>query len=393
MKRTQVGIIGAGPAGLMLAHLLHLEGIESVIIERSTQEHVRTRLRAGVLEEGTIQMLRDAGMGERVDRLALEQHALDFRFDNASHRLDFYEASGGRSAWVYPQHEVVTDLMRVREEAGGVIYYDAPVTRLEGLDSARPVIHFQHEGQPQALACDYVAGCDGFRGVSRSAIPTDRLRAYDRIYPFGWLGILAEAPPAIQDITWGCHPEGFAMMSIRSPQVTRLYLQCEPDDSPDNWSDDRIWAALHTRLDVDGQPPINEGRILQKGVTAMRSFICEPMRHERLFLAGDSAHIVPPTGAKGLNSAMADIKVLARALVEHYKRSDDRWLDRYSDTCLERMWLVQRFSASLCTMTHQFPGDSPFQRRMQRADLMYMTQTHEGRAAFAHNFTGLPVHA
>ncbi len=393
MMRTQVGIIGAGPAGLMLSHLLHLEGIESVIIERSPKEHVRTRLRAGVLEEGTIQMLRDAGLGERIDRLAIEQHALDFRFDNASHRLDFHEASGGRSAWVYPQHEVVTDLMRVREEAGAIIHYDAPVTRLEGLDTARPVIHFEQAGQPRQLVCDYVAGCDGFRGMSRSAIPADRLRAYDRIYPFGWLGILAEAPPAIRDITWGCHPEGFAMMSIRSPQVTRLYLQCEPDDSPDNWSDDRIWAALHTRLDVDGQPPINEGRIVQKGVTAMRSFICEPMRHERLFLAGDSAHIVPPTGAKGLNSAMADIKVLARAMVEHYKRGDDRWIDRYSDICLERMWLVQRFSASLCTMVHQFPGDSPFQRRMQRADLAYMTQTREGRAAFAHNFTGLPVEA
>lgn len=393
MMRTQVGIIGAGPAGLMLSHLLHLEGIESVIIERSEQEHVRTRLRAGVLEQGTIQMLRDAGLGERIDRLALEQHALDFRFDGRSHRLDFHEASGGRSAWVYPQHDVVADLMRVREEAGAAIHYNAPVTRLEGLDSTRPVIHFEQDGQPMQLACDFVAGCDGFRGMSRSAIPTAHLRGYDRIYPFGWLGILAEAAPAIEDITWGCHPEGFAMMSFRSPQVTRLYLQCDPEDSPDNWSDDRIWAALHTRLDVEGQPPINEGKILQKGVTAMRSFICEPMRYERLFLAGDSAHIVPPTGAKGLNSAMADIKVLARAMTEHYKRGDDRWIDRYSDTCLERMWLVQRFAAGLCTMVHRFPGDSPFQRRMQRAELAYMTQTPEGRATFAHNFTGLPVHA
>lgn len=393
MIRTQVGIIGAGPAGLMLSHLLHLEGIESVIIERSQQEHVRTRLRAGVLEQGTIQMLRDAGLGQRIDQLALEQHALDFRFDGQSHRLDFHQASGGRSVWVYPQHDVVADLMRVRQEAGAAIHYDAPVSRIEGLDGARPVIHFQQAGQDQQLACDFVAGCDGFRGISRGAIPADRLRAYDCVYPFGWLGILAAAPPAIRDITWGCHSEGFAMMSFRSAEVTRLYLQCEPDDDPQHWSDDRIWAALHARLDVEGQPPINEGKILQKGVTAMRSFICEPMRYERLFLAGDAAHIVPPTGAKGLNSAMADIQVLARAMVEHYQRSDDRWLDRYSDTCLERMWLVQRFAAGLCTMVHQFPSDDPFHRRIQRADLAYMTQTPQGRAAFAHNFTGLPVNA
>ena len=391
MIRTQVGIIGAGPAGLMLSHLLHLEGIESVIVERSQQDHVRSRLRAGVLEQGTVEMMREVGLGERMDRLALEQHALDFRFNNRAHRLDFHEASGGQSAWVYPQHEVVADLMRVREEAGAQIFYDAPVTHIKGLEGSRPVIHFKSEGQPLELSCDFVAGCDGFRGISRSAIPHDKLRLYDRVYPFGWLGILADAPPAIQDITWGCHSDGFAMMSIRTPEVTRLYLQCEPDDSPDNWSDDRIWTALHKRLDVDGQPPINEGRITQKAVTAMRSFICEPMRFGRLFLAGDAAHIVPPTGAKGLNSAMADIKVLGRSLVEHYKRHDERWLDRYADTCLERMWLVQRFSAGLCTMVHQFPGQSEFDRRMQLADLNYMTGTREGRAVFAHNFTGLPV--
>ena len=391
MIRTQVGIIGAGPAGLMLSHLLHLEGIESVIIERSQQDHVRSRLRAGVLEQGTVEMMREVGLGERMDRLALEQHALDFRFNNRSHRLNFHEASGGKSAWVYPQHEVVADLMRVREEAGAQIFYDAPVTHIKGLEGSRPVIHFESEGKSLELSCDFVAGCDGFRGISRSAIPHDKLRLYDRVYPFGWLGILADAPPAIQDITWGCHSDGFAMMSIRTPEVTRLYLQCEPDDSPDNWSDDRIWTALHKRLDVDGQPPINEGRITQKAVTAMRSFICEPMRFGRLFLAGDAAHIVPPTGAKGLNSAMADIKVLGRSLVEHYKRHDERWLERYSDTCLERMWLVQRFSAGLCTMVHQFPGQSEFDRRMQLADLNYMTGTREGRAVFAHNFTGLPV--
>jgi p-hydroxybenzoate 3-monooxygenase len=255
------------------------------------------------------------------------------------------------------------------------------------------VIHFEQDGRPASLECDYVAGCDGFRGISRAAIPADRTRIYDRIYPFGWLGILAEAKPAIQDITWGCHEDGFAMMSIRSPTVTRLYLQCAPDDDPDAWSDDRIWSELHKRLDVPGLPQLQEGPITQKGVTAMRSFLAEPMQYGRLFLAGDAAHIVPPTGAKGLNSALADVKVLGRALSEHYRQGNGDWLARYSQVCLRRMWLVQRFSAGLCTMVHQFPGENAFVRRLQRADLDYMTTTVPGRLEFSENFTGLPVEA
>lgn len=390
--RTQVGIIGAGPAGLMLAHMLHLEGIDSVIIERSAREHVRARLRAGVLEQGTVEMMRELGLGERIDRLGLKQRAIDFRFGGESHPIDF-EAVSGRNAWVYPQHEVVTDLMAARDRSGLPVLYEAPVTRIEGLAGSRPVIHFEQDGQAKQLECDYIAGCDGFRGISRSAIPADRLKVYDRVYPFGWLGILAEARPAIEDITWGCHEDGFAMMSIRSPSVTRLYLQCEPDENPDNWSDDRIWSELHKRLDVPGLPPVNEGPITQKGVTAMRSFLAEPMQYGRLFLAGDAAHIVPPTGAKGLNSAMADVKVLGRALTEHYKRARKDLLEQYSDVCLKRMWLVQRFSAGLCTMVHQFPGENAFVRRLQRADLEYMTTTVPGRLEFSENFTGLPVHA
>ncbi|GAB3646184.1 4-hydroxybenzoate 3-monooxygenase [Ramlibacter alkalitolerans] len=390
--RTQVGIVGAGPAGLMLAQMLHLQGIESVIVERASQEHVRTRLRAGVLEQGTVEMMREAGVGERVDKLGLKQRAIDFRFGGASHPIDF-EAVCGRNTWVYPQHEVVTDLMAARERSGQPVLYDAPVTRIEGLERERPVIHYEREGEPLQLECDYVAGCDGFRGICRAAIPAERLTVYDRIYPFGWLGILAEARPAIEHVTWGCHEDGFAMMSIRSPTVTRLYLQCDPGDDPDNWSDDRIWSELHQRLDVPGLPPINEGTITQKGVTAMRSFLAEPMRYGRLFLAGDAAHIVPPTGAKGLNSALADVKVLARALAERYATGRDDALDRYSDVCLQRMWLVQRFSAGLCTRVHQFPGENAFVRRLQRADLEYMTTTVPGRLEFSENFTGLPVHA
>jgi p-hydroxybenzoate 3-monooxygenase len=390
--RTQVGIIGAGPAGLMLAQILHRQGIDSVIVERASREHVRTRLRAGVLEQGTVEMMREFGVGERVDRIGLRQRAIDFRFDGGSHPIDFAEVSG-RHTWVYPQHEVVTDLMAARERSGLPVLYDAPVARIEGLEGARPVIHYEHEGAAATLECDYVAGCDGFRGISRSAIPADRLKVYDRIYPFGWLGILAQAKPAIQDITWGCHEDGFAMMSIRSPTVTRLYLQCAPDDDPDAWSDDRIWSELHKRLDVPGLPPLQEGPITQKGVTAMRSFLAEPMQYGRLFLAGDAAHIVPPTGAKGLNSALADVKVLGRALGEHYRLGNGDWLARYSQVCLRRMWLVQRFSAGLCTMVHQFPGENAFVRRLQRADLEYMTTTVPGRLEFSENFTGLPVHA
>ncbi|HEX7890232.1 MAG TPA: 4-hydroxybenzoate 3-monooxygenase [Ramlibacter sp.] len=390
--RTQVGIIGAGPSGLMLAQILHLQGIESVILERSSQEHVRARLRAGVLEQGTVEMMREFGVGDRVTAEGLKQRAIDFRFNGESHPIDF-AATCGRHTWVYPQHEVVTDLMAARERTGRPVLYDAPVTRIEGLDGQRPRIHFEHRGEAATLECDFVAGCDGFRGVSRTAIPADRLKVYDRIYPFGWLGILAEAKPAIEDITWGCHEDGFAMMSIRSPSVTRLYLQCAPEDSPDNWSDDRIWTELHKRLDVPGLPTLNEGRITQKGVTAMRSFLSEPMQHGRLFLAGDAAHIVPPTGAKGLNSAMADVKVLGRALTEHYRRGRGDWLERYSEVCLERMWLVQRFAAGLCTMVHQFPGENAFVRRLQRADLEYMTTTVPGRLEFSENFTGLPVAA
>ncbi len=390
--RTQVAIIGAGPAGLMLAQILHLQGIESVIVERSGREHVRTRLRAGVLEQGTVEMMREFGVAARVDTLGLKQRAIDFRFNGESHPIDF-EAASGRNTWVYPQHEVVTDLMAARDASGLPVLYDAPVTRIEGLEGRRPVVHFAHQGEQATLECDYVAGCDGFRGISRAAIPADTLKVYDRIYPFAWLGILAEATPAIRDITWGCHEDGFAMMSIRSPSVTRLYLQCAPEEDAAAWSDDRIWSELHKRLDVPGLPTLQEGPITQKGVTAMRSFLAEPMQYGRLFLAGDAAHIVPPTGAKGLNSALADVKVLGRALAGHYRQGRQDGLECYSATCLKRMWLVQRFAAGLCTMVHQFPGENAFVRRLQRADLEYMTTTVPGRLEFSENFTGLPVDA
>ena len=382
--------MGAGPAGLMLSHLLHLEGIESVVLESRSRAHVRERVRAGVLEQGVVELMQQTGIGERVSRLGIRMRGIDFRFDGEPHLVEFSAASGGRYAMVWPQPELVEDLANARVAAGGEIRYESPVVALEGLDGSKPSVRLNDQ---DSLDCDFVAGCDGFHGICRGAIPPSVLKEHDHVFPFGWLGVLAEAAPAWPDITWGCHPREFAMMSMRTPTMTRLYLQCPPDDDAANWSDDRIWSGLHERLDLPGGAKLNEGRIVQKGVAAMRSYVAEPMRYGRLFLAGDAAHIVPPTGAKGLNSAMADVRVLARALSEHYKRGNDSLIERYSETCLRRMWLVERFSTWLCTTVHRFPGADAFTRRLQLAELQYMAGTETGRRSFAENFTGLPVDA
>jgi len=391
--RTQVAIIGAGPAGLLLSCLLHRAGIASVVLERAPSEHVRARQRAGVLEQGSVEMLRELGLGGAIAQRGIEQRVLDFRFDGLSHRLDFHAASGGRSVWVYPQYEVVSDLMGLHARSGAPILYEAPVTCLEGLDGKHPVVHFTQGGVAGTLECDHVAGCDGFHGISRTALDPATLQIHECVYPFGWLGILAQAQAPTNEITWGCHDEGFAMLSIRTPEVTRLYLQCRPDENPHDWPDARIWEALHRRLDVPGMPPIREGQILQKGVTAMRSYQCEPMQRGRLYLAGDAAHIVPPTGAKGLNSAMADVKVLAAALTAYHRDADGAALQAYTRTCMSRMWQVHRFAAGLCAMAHRFPQESSFAQRLRRADLIAMTGTDTGRRHFSENFTGLPIQA
>ena len=374
----------------MLSHLLHLEGVESVVLESRSRAYVRERVRAGVLEQGVVELMQQTGVGERVSKLGIRMRGIDFRFSGEPHLVEFSAASGGRYAMVWPQHELVEDLANARIAAGGEVRYEHPVTRVENVESPRPVLILKNN---QRLECDFIAGCDGFHGICRGAIPASVLREHDHPFPFGWLGVLAEAPPAWPDITWGCHPGEFAMMSMRTPTMTRLYLQCAPDEDPKNWSDDRIWSELHARLDLPGGPKLNEGKIVQKGVAAMRSYLAEPMRYGRLFLAGDAAHIVPPTGAKGLNSAMADVRVLARALVQHYKRGDDSLLDKYSDTALRRMWLVERFSTWLCTTVHRFPNTDAFTRRLQLAELEYMAHTETGRRMFAENFTGLPVEA
>jgi p-hydroxybenzoate 3-monooxygenase len=374
----------------MLSHVLHLAGIESVVLENRSRPYVEGRVRAGVLEHGTVEFLKEVGLGGRMQRIGMLEHSINFRFKGASHQINFREVTGGRTVMVYPQHEVVKDLSDARLEAGGQILYESPVTRVEGLDGRTPTIVFESDGAPRKLVCDFVAGCDGFHGVCRKAIPADLLCEYECLYPFAWLGILAEVPP-FPEITWAYHPNGFAMISKRTPALSRIYLQCPPDDDPDSWSDDRIWSELRARLDLRDGTAMGVGPISQKGVAAMRSFVVEPMQYGRLFLAGDSAHIVPPTGAKGLNSAIADVCVLSRALIDYYQKGTRDLLERYSQLCLERMWLVQRFSSGLCRMVHCSPEDSAFQRRLQLADLEYMTNTETGRLSFSQNFTGLPV--
>ncbi|HEX6297113.1 MAG TPA: 4-hydroxybenzoate 3-monooxygenase [Burkholderiales bacterium] len=387
-SRTQVGIVGAGPAGLMLSHLLHLAGIESVVLESRSRAYVRERVRAGVLEQGVVELMQQTGVGERVSRLGIRMRGIDFRFGGEPHLVEFSAASGGRYAMVWPQPELVEDLANARVAAGGEILYESPAKGFEDVNGNKPTILF---GQNQRLQCDFIAGCDGFHGISRGAIPSAVLKEHDHIFPFGWLGVLAEAPPAWPDITWGCHPREFAMMSMRTPTMTRLYLQCPPDDDAANWSDDRIWTELHERLDLPGGTRLNEGRIVQKGVAAMRSYVAEPMRYGRLFLAGDAAHIVPPTGAKGLNLAASDVLVLGRALKGFYGSGRTDWLDEYSDICLRRVWKAQRFSWWMTSTLHRSPDETAFDHQRQIADLDYLTSSRAAMTSLAEQYVGLPA--
>src|SRR5580704_16542097 len=316
--RTQVGIIGAGPAGLLLSHLLHLQGIDSVVLECRSREYVQERVRAGVLEQNTVELLIGAGIGERMKREGLVHHGIELRFQGRGHRIDFKELTGGRSITIYAQAEVVKDLIDARLAAGGQIFFETQDVSVHHFTTPKPCIRFRKNRELSELACDFIAGCDGFHGICRPSIPEGALTIYERVYPFAWLGILAEAPPSSEELVYSYHDRGFALLSMRSPQISRLYLQCKPEEDLDQWSDERIWKELHTRLASTEGWTLTEGRIIQKGVTGMRSLVIEPMQHGRLFIAGDAAHIVPPTGAKGLNLAVADVRVLARALAEYY---------------------------------------------------------------------------
>ena len=388
-RRTKVGILGAGPAGLLLSQILHMEGIDSVIVENRSRRHVEERVRAGVLEQGTVDLLHDIGAGERMKREGLKHHGFELRFGGEGHRIDMHELTGGRCITVYGQNEVVRDLVDLRLAAGGEIHYGAEDVGIEGFAGAAPKIRFREGGRDHEVECDFIAGCDGFHGICRPAIPEGVLTFYDKTYPFGWLGILAEAAPSSKELIYARHERGFALHSMRSPTVTRLYLQCEPDESLGAWPDERIWDELEWRLETRAGFRLARGRIFQKGVTPMRSFVTEPMQHGRLFLAGDAAHIVPPTGAKGLNLAAADVMVLGRALARFYDSGAQDGLESYSRTCLRRVWRAQHFSWWMTQMLHQFPGADAYDRRRQLAELDNLVSSRAAAQNVAENYSGL----
>jgi p-hydroxybenzoate 3-monooxygenase len=391
VTRTQVGIVGGGPAGLMLGHLLQQQGIDSIVLERSTAEHVVERVRAGVLEQGSVDLLTSAGVGERVAREGLRHDGIYIAFGGTRHRIDMAGLTGGRAITIYGQNEVVHDLIDARRASGAPLLFEVPDITLHDLDSRRPRIRFTQQGDAREISCDFVAGCDGFHGVCRTGIPPAHLRVYERTYPFGWLGILANAPPTSDELVYSLHDRGFALFSMRSPAITRLYLQCAPHEDLDAWPDDRIWHELRTRLQTDDGWRPAEGEILQKGVTGMRSFVAEPMRYGRLFLAGDAAHIVPPTGAKGLNLAMADVWRLSEALVDYYRHGREAGLDTYSARGLRRVWRAQRFSWWMTSMLHVTEPLCDFDHRRQLADLEYLVDSQAAMTSLAESYVGAPL--
>jgi len=388
--RTQVGIVGAGPAGLLLAHLLQRQGIESVVVENRARDYVEHRVRAGVLEQGSVDMLNESGVGARLQREGLVHHGIELRFGGRGHRIDMTELTAGRAITVYGQQEVVKDLIRARTDAGAEIVFEASDVGVADIDSNAPKVTFVQDGERIDLACDIIAGCDGFHGVCRPSIPAGVLSTFERTYPFAWLGILAAAPPTHDELIYAYHELGFALYSMRSPEVTRLYLQVAPDEDLGNWPDERIWRELHTRLETDDGWKLSEGAITEKGVTGMRSYVVEPMQYGRLFLAGDAAHIVPPTGAKGMNLALADVRVLAQAVTVYFKTGQRGLLDAYSATCLKRVWRAEHFSWWMTSMLHRFPSDDVFQQRLQRSQLEYVVGSRAAAASLAENYVGLP---
>jgi p-hydroxybenzoate 3-monooxygenase len=387
--RTQVGIVGAGPAGLLLSHLLARAGIESVVLEDRSRAYVEHRVRAGVLEQGTVDLLSEVDLGDRLRREGLVHHGIELRFDGRAHRIALSDLTGGRSITIYGQQEVVKDLIAARLSSGGAIEFEVDDVRLEGIDSEHPVIRFRRADGEHEIACDFVAGCDGFHGVCRDAIPAGLLTTYDHEYPFAWLGILATVAPSTAELIYAHHDRGFALHSLRSPSISRLYLQVEPTEDIDAWSDDRIWAELRTRFATDDGWYLQDGPIVEKGIATMRSFVVQPMQYGRLYLAGDAAHIVPATGAKGLNLAVADVRRLAFAISESYRSDTMELLDRYSTDCLGRVWRAQDFSNFMSLMLHRL-SDDPFTARLQRARLAYVASSRAAATSLAENYVGLP---
>jgi len=387
--RTQIGIVGAGPAGLMLSHLLHRAGISSIIVETRSRAYCEARVRAGLMEHWVAQMLIETGVGARLQREAMVHDGIYIAFNGEARHIDFHKLIGKR-VYIYDQKEVVTDLIAQRLADGGQILFEVEDTSVHDFDgSGSPRIRFRHDGAHEEIACDFIAGCDGFHGVCRPSIPAPAWRGYDRVYPFGWLGVLTESPPPEKELIYCFHERGFALFSMRGPQVSRLYLQVPPEEDADRWSDGQIWDELERRL--GGVRPLKRGTILQKGVTPMRSYVTEPMRYGRLFLAGDAAHIVPPTGAKGMNLAMADVRVLARALEAHYRSGRDDRLKSYSDACLARVWKGQRFSWWMTQMLHRHSTEMDFDTKRQIAEIDYVTSSQAAMTSLAENYAGLPI--
>ncbi len=385
--RTQVGIVGGGPAGLILSHLLHLRGIESVIVEFRSRERLESEVRAGVLEQGTVDLLRKTGVGERMDREGAVHEGIELRFNRQGHRIPLSDLAGGR-IMLYGQHEVVKDLISARLDADGQILFEAEAVSLHDLESQKPTIRYRKNGEDHELRCDFVAGCDGYHGVCRPSIPEGARTEYERKYPFGWFGILAEAPRSSEELIYTLHERGFALISTRSPEIQRMYFQCDPEDDAENWSDEQIWEELQTRTETHDGWALNEGPIVEKGIVGMRSFIVEPMQYGRLYLAGDAAHIVTPTGAKGMNLAVRDVRTLVEALQAWYEKGQTDLLENYTNTCLRRAWKAQRFSWWMTSMLHRYPDDEGFQHNLQLAELEYVTSSRAASTSLAENYVG-----
>ena len=389
--RTQVAIVGAGPAGLLLGQLLHTAGIDNVIVERQSGAYVLGRIRAGVLEQTTLDLLDTAGVGRRAHAEGLPHDGIELLFEGRRHRIDLRDLSGGRRVMVYGQTKVTRDLMEAREAAGGVTLYEAGDVALNGIDGRQPEVHFNRDGRREVLQCDFIAGCDGFHGIARQSIPATAMQVFERVYPFGWLGVLADTPPVSDELIYANTPRGFALCSMRSRTRSRYYLQVPSDARVGSWSDDAFWTELRLRLDPEARERLVTGPSIEKSIAPLRSFVAEPMRFGRLFLAGDAAHIVPPTGAKGLNLAASDVGFLFDALAGHYREASDAGIEHYSQRCLQRVWRAERFSWWFTSLMHRFPDAGAFGQKIQEAELGYLVESRAAATALAENYVGLPL--
>lgn len=388
--RTQVVIIGSGPAGLLLGQLLAKQGIDTVILDRASKAHILARVRAGVLEEGTVHLLENAGVAQRLHREGLPHYGFSLAFDGRDHGIDLHELTGGKRVMVYGQTEVTHDLMDAREAAGAVTLYDVTHIELHDVERERPYVLYEKDGVTSRIDCDFIAGCDGFHGVSRKSIPRSAIKEFERVYPFGWLGVLADVPPVSHELIYANHPRGFALCSMRSETRSRYYVQCNLDEKVENWSDERFWDEIRRRLPAHHAEALVTGPSFEKSIAPLRSFVAEPMRFGRLFLAGDAAHIVPPTGAKGLNLAASDVHYLSSALIEYYNGRSEAALDQYSALALARVWKAVRFSWWMTTMMHRFPDTGDFGQRIQEAELDYLVHSRAASTSLAENYVGLP---